>query len=93
MKVDKFLQRITECLQINTSNTNMLNNDLDYSGGNSTPQFRYGADEENFSFEKPLDVFADNDYMYNDKYVVNDTEIQEYNSKENAANNAPILKD
>lgn len=91
-KLNKFFERITQCMQINTSNSAMLENGLDFSGGNSTPQFKFDSEDVE-SFKQPLDIFADNDLMYNDKVTVNDAEVNEYNSTENAANNIPLLSD
>lgn len=71
-KYDIFGRRVNPCVQINTSITNLVDNQIDVSNGNTDPQFMKDDD-------RPIHMFRDNDPMYHRKF-----DPQEYAKKKAA---------
>lgn len=92
-KCNKQYERITQCVQIHTDNTDMNKNNLDYSGGATIPQYVFNGslDSVDFFSKRPLKVFADLDLMYNESVSVTDSD--EILSKNNSDNMIPLLNE
>lgn len=71
-KFDKNGRRVNPCVQINTSITNLVDNQIDVSDGNSEPQFMRDDD-------RAIHMFRDNDPIYYRKF-----DPQEYAKKKAA---------
>lgn len=76
--------RLTQCVQIDTSNTSMNNNDLDFSAGANIPQFS----------TRVIHFFSDSDVMYSQSFDPEELEnqqVEEFNSKQTAENSVGLL--
>lgn len=84
MKYDKYGLRLTQCIQIDTSNTALNESDLDFSLGATIPQYSKVIQH----------IFADDDIMYSQSFDPNELEeqdVEQVNSRETATNIQGLL--